>query len=95
MALPLEGLVVDGQPLEQIAIPQKNLLERRERQRLAETPRPRQEVHPLRRLNELPDQLRLVDVQEAALDEVAERVHAGRDRLEHSYEYTLPDDRRQ
>ena len=77
MWFPVVRLVVKREPLEEFPLPLEDGLQRRDQQRLPEAARTRQEVQFLRRPDQLPDILRLVHIQEVALDQILEGVDAG------------------
>ena len=67
--LPVVGLVIERQALEQVLLPLEDGLQGRNQQRLAKAPRARQKISRVAWPNEVPDILRFVHIQEISLDQ--------------------------
>ena len=81
---------LDEEPLEKLALPFEKRLENRDRQRLAESPRPGNEkLRTNRQIYERPKPIGLVDIRKAVLYEFLERINISRE-LFHEGNDTTP-----
>ena len=72
---PIIRLVVESKPFEQLFFSFEDGLQRRDEQRFPETPWTCQEISCLARTDEIPDELRLVNVEEIAFDHFLECIN--------------------